>query len=208
VGQVDDDLSQLERDIRTLKIEFEQYFGGGRPRPPSDTQWRIDQMVKRYSERAGAEMNYGQRFRFNNLTQTYAKYMDMFRKRMKAKEEGFVQRHYGSAAKQIEADRAARGVSPTGAPAAAGSGSARRGGEYVMATSDPDRETDKVQDLYRALVEAKKNAGESTDALTLDNFREFVRLKTQQLKKQKGTDQVEYTVSIENGQVKLKARVK
>jgi len=208
VGQVDDDLNQLERDIRTLKIEYEQYFGGGRPRPPNDTQWRLEQMVKRYSERAGAEMNYGQRFRFNNLVQTYAKYMDMFRKRMKAKEEGFVQRHYGSAARQIEADRAKRGVPAAGAAASSAGAGSRSGGEFVMATSDPDRETDKIQDLYKALVEAKKNAGEQTDALTLDNFREFVRLKTQQLKKQKGTDQVEYSVTVENGQVKLKAKVK
>ena len=153
-------------------------------------------------------MNYGQRFRFNNLVQTYAKYMDMFRKRMKSKEEGYVQRHYGSAARQIEADRAKRGVPAAGAGASSAGSGSRRGGDYVMATSDPDRETDKVQDLYKALVEAKKNAGEQTDALTLDNFREFVRLKTQQLKKQKGTDQVEYSVTIENGQVKLKAKVK
>ena len=34
MATIDDELSQIERDIRTLKIEYEQYFGGGRPRPP------------------------------------------------------------------------------------------------------------------------------------------------------------------------------
>jgi len=42
MATVDDDLNQIERDIRTLKIEYEQFFGGGRKRPPTDTQWRVD----------------------------------------------------------------------------------------------------------------------------------------------------------------------
>jgi len=52
MANVDDDLNSIERDIRTLKIEFEQYFGGGRSRPPTDTQWRVEVMLKRYSDRA------------------------------------------------------------------------------------------------------------------------------------------------------------
>ena len=71
MATVDEDLNQLEKDIRQIKIEYEQYFGGGRARPPSDTQWRIESLVKRYSERA-AQLNFGQRFRFNNLSQTWA----------------------------------------------------------------------------------------------------------------------------------------
>src|SRR5438309_2032908 len=72
-SQTDEDLIRLERDIRQLKIEFDQYFGGGRKRPPNDIEWRIEQLIKRYGDRA-AEMNYGQRFRYGNLSQTYAKY--------------------------------------------------------------------------------------------------------------------------------------
>ncbi|HVN10097.1 MAG TPA: MXAN_5187 C-terminal domain-containing protein [Patescibacteria group bacterium] len=220
MDKTDEDLGQLERDIRTLKIEYEQYFGGGRSRPPSDTIWRIEQMVKRYGER-GADMSYGQRFRYNNLAQTYAKYQDIFRKRMKAKEEGIVQRHFGAAARAIEQERkvaeAARPHVPppppvgTRAPAAARRSASElisEPGGYVVACSDPDREREKVSDLYNVLLEAKKNAGEKTDALTLENFTSFVRQKTAQLKQQAKCDAVEYAVQIENGQIKLKARVK
>jgi len=205
MATVDEDLNQLEKDIRQLKIEYEMYFGGGRKRPPTDIIWRIEQTIKRYSER-GADMNFGHRFRFNNLAQSYAKTQEVFRKRMKQKEEGFVQRHYGAAAKAIEAERAKTQKPAAEEPAAAGAG--RQRGEYVMACSDPEREGDKVKELYKVLVEAKQKTGESTDQLTLENFQEFVRLKTQQLKQQKSSGQVEYSVSIENGQVKLKARVK
>ncbi|HKM91976.1 MAG TPA: MXAN_5187 C-terminal domain-containing protein [Candidatus Acidoferrales bacterium] len=226
MDKIDEELGALERDIRTLKIEYEQYFGGGRSRPPNDTIWRIEQAVKRYSER-GADMSYGQRFRYNNLAQTYAKYQDIFRKRMKAKEEGTVQRHFGAAARAIEQERlranaaqAAKeaAAQPAAAVAAASQGSRapRRSaaelvgepGGYVVACSDPDREREKVADLYNVLLEAKKSAGEKTEALTLENFTSFVRQKTAQLRQQAKCDAVEYAVQIENGQIKLKARVK
>src|ERR1700731_742056 len=104
MATIDEELGTLERDIRQLKIEYDQYFGGGRKRPPTEIEWRIELLVKRYSERGG-ELKFGQRFRFNNLTQTYAKYKDIFRKKLQLKEEGRSQRHFGAAAKAIEAER-------------------------------------------------------------------------------------------------------
>src|ERR1700730_1529364 len=104
MATIDEELGQLERDIRQLKIEYDQFFGGGRKRPPTEIEWRIELLVKRYSERGG-ELKFGQRFRFNNLTQTYAKYKDIFRKKLQLKEEGRSQRHFGAAAKAIEAER-------------------------------------------------------------------------------------------------------
>ena len=101
---IDDDLNSIERDIRTLKIEYEQYFGGGRSRPPTDTQWRLEVMLKRYSDRA-AEFTSGQRFRYSNLSQTYAKYQDMWRKKLAQRETGTTQHHYGAAAKAIQQER-------------------------------------------------------------------------------------------------------
>ena len=208
MASTDEELNLLEKDIRQLKIEYDMYFGGGRAKPPADTQWRIEQVIKRYSER-GAAMNFAQRFRFNNLAQGYAKCQEVFRKRLKQKEEGFVQRHYGAAARAIEAERARSKPPEAQEPAASGGAGAHpRGSDYVMACSDPEREGDKVKELYAALVQAKQQAGEKLDQLTMENFQEFVRLKTQQLKQQKSAAQVEYSVSIENGQVKLKARVK
>ena len=78
MATIDDELAQLERDIRQLKIEYDMFFGGGRKRPPQEIEWRIELLVKRYAERGG-ELKYGQRFRYTNLTQTYAKYKDVFR---------------------------------------------------------------------------------------------------------------------------------
>jgi len=203
MATIDEELGALERDVRQLKIEYEQYFGGGRKRPPNEIEWRIDLVVKKYGERSG-DMKIGQRFRFNNLTQTYAKYKDIFRKRLKQKEEGTVQRHFGAAAKAIEAQRAqelaaaeARYATVVAEPAA-----------FRMTCSEPERETEKVDKLFKAFIEAKKLAGEDTTRVSHAGFLEFVRKKTRDLQQQKNCSQVEYIVETVDHHVKLKAVVK
>jgi hypothetical protein len=192
-NETDEDLVRLERDIRQLKIEFDQYFGGGRKRPPSEIEWRIEQVIKRYGDRA-AEMNYGQRFRYGNLTQTYSKYREIFHKRMQRREEGTVERHYGAAARAIEAERSRSRRSP--AP-----------GAVAITCSDLERETGKVDELYRAFREALNSSGESIERLSREKFQKFLLQKSDQIRKQQG-QQIEFLVSVENGKARLKARVK
>jgi hypothetical protein len=221
MASIDDDLNAIERDIRTLKIEYEQFFGGGRSRPPTDTQWRAETLMRRYTERMG-DMSFAQRFRYNNLAQTYAKYSDMWRKKTAQREAGTVPRHFGAAAKAIEAERARKaeaqappaahaarehGVAVAEAEAAAHAAEAKRVAQaFAMSFSDPARETEKVQQLYQKLIEARTETGEKAGAPSLKDFERFVRNKTKELK-DKGGHEIEYTVSIESGKVKLKARV-
>jgi len=202
MATIDEELSTLEKDIRQLKIEYDQYFGGGRKRPPTEIEWRIDMMVKRYAERGG-ELKFAQRFRFNNLSQTYAKYKDIFRKRTAQKEEGKIQRHFGAAAKEIEAARMKREATEQATAAAAGDSKAFR-----MTCSEPEHETEKVDQLYQAFLQAKQSAGEATGKLSRSSFNEFVLKKTKELQKQKNCKDVEYVVEVVEGQVKLKAFVK
>jgi hypothetical protein len=200
MATIDEDLGQFERDIRQLKIEYDQYFGGGRKRPPTETEWRLDILVKRYGERGG-ELKFAQRFRFNNLSQTYAKYKDIFRKKIAQKEEGKVQRHFGAAAREIEAARAKKEAEDLGAQA----GDSKT---FRMTCSEPESETEKVEQLYQAFLQAKQAAGEATGKLSRSGFNEFVLKKTKELQKQKNCKEVEYVVEVVEGQVKLKALVK
>ena len=192
-NETDEDLIRLERDIRQLKIEFDQFFGGGRKRPPSEIEWRIEQVIKRYGDRAG-EMNYGQRFRYGNLTQTYTKYREIFHKRMQRREEGTVERHFGAAAREIEAQRARSRRKPS-PPSVA------------ITCSDLESESGKVDELYQAFREALDSSGEPVDRLSRDKFQKFLVQKSEQIRKDRG-QQVEFLVSVENGKARLKARVK
>jgi hypothetical protein len=214
MATIDEELGQLERDIRQLKIEYDMYFGGGRKRPPTEIEWRIDLMIKRYSERGG-DMKFGHRFRFNNLSQTYAKYKDVFRKRMAQREEGKVQRHFGAAAKAIEAERARSQVAnpqnqapSTESVPAVPAVPAADSRAFRVAFSEPENEPQKVDQLFEAFVEAKKQAGEETAKVTRSGFNEFVRKKTKDLQSKRNCRDVEYVVETVDGQVKLKALVK
>lgn len=192
-NETDEDLGRLERDIRQLKIEYEQYFGGGKKRPPADIEWRIELIIKRYGDRA-AEMNYGQRFRYGNLTQTYTKYREIFHKRMRKREEGTVDRHFGAAARAIQAERARSGRTPAPSPVA-------------VTCFDLERESGKVDELYQAFREALHTSGESVERLSREKFQKFLLQKSEQIRKERG-EQIEFLVSVENGKARLKARVK
>jgi len=204
---IDDDISQIERDIRTLKIEYEQFFGGGRKRPPTDTQWRLDTLVRRCNENIGA-LNFAQRFHLNNLTQTYAKYQDMWRKKTMQKEGAVTQHHFGATARAIEAARTSKAAAEAeSAPArtAKGKRAAAAARAFAMSFSNPANEKEKVKELYGKLIDARTETGEKAGAPSLHDFERFVQKKTRDLQKN-GGGQVEYIVSIESGRVKLKAR--
>jgi hypothetical protein len=199
-SEIDADLGLFERDIRQLKIEYEQYFGGGKKKPPTEIEWRLETLMKRYSDR-GADMNYSQRFRYGNLVQMYSKFRDIFRKRMKAKEEGTVQRHFGAAAREIEKERAAK-------QAAAAKARPETHFPFTVCCKDPDQELKKIEELFEAFRAAKEKTGEKADALSREAFQDFVRKKTGQIRKQASADEVEYIVTVEGTRVRLKARAK
>jgi hypothetical protein len=196
LSEIDEDLNRLERDVRQLKIEYEQYFGGGKARPPSDTEWRIDVILKRYGDR-GAQMNFSQRFRYTNLAQTYARYREVFHKRVKKREEGNVERHFGAAARAIEAERAR-------------TNSARPdvSNRVAVASADPVRERQKLDELFGAFREALVQSGQPVDRLSREGFQEFLQKKAEQLRAKQGSREIEFVVSVEGGKARLKARLK
>ena len=234
---VDDDLAQIEKDIRQLKIEYEMYFAGGRKRPPADTQWRVDTMIKRYNDRS-AEMNSGQRFHLTNLTSTYAKYQEMWRKKLMAKETGSTQRHYGSAARAIEAERARvqsevqRNVrerealrNPRSAQAGARTRNRNRFRNHAnarrrsrsprrpIARPAPRPESHRSSKGSRKSPRTLRRPGRNPHTKRRRHqqpkprrLRTLRQKKTEELQR-KGGKEIGYSVGIENGKVKLKARI-
>ena len=90
---VDEELTLLEDGIRRLKIEYDVYFNGGSPRPPTDTQWRVESVLKKYSD--SSRMTFAQRFRYNGLAQRYSMFADLWRQRVKSREERSEERRVG-----------------------------------------------------------------------------------------------------------------
>ena len=77
---------------------------------------------------------------------------------------------------------------------------------FAMTVSDPSHEQGKIEELYRKLIEARTETGEKAGTPSLKDFENFVRKKTKDLQ-DKGGQAVEYSVTVEAGRVKLKAKV-
>src|SRR6185369_1567607 len=84
---IDEELSVLEDQLRRLKIEYDMYVGGGSKKPPTDVEWKVKNLLKKYSD--GNRMNYAQRFRYTTIQQRYALYNALWQQKLIIKEEGY-----------------------------------------------------------------------------------------------------------------------
>ena len=201
---VDEEISLLEETVRRLKIEYDVYFGGGSKKPPTDTEWRVQSIIKKYSD--AHKMNFAQRFKYNSIVQRYALFSDLWRQKTKIKEEGYRRPQdavLGIAGLRIDEAQAAAEALEAGPKKDAGEK------PFTTHCSDADADHDKVQQLFNAMTEARKKAGDTAaGSANFDSFKAFVKKKTEQIRKDYGCHAVEYSVEMEGGQVRLKAKAK
>lgn len=204
----DEELSVLDTQLRRLKIEYEIFFSNPTKRPPTDIEWKVLALLRKFSD--GGRMNFSQRYRYNEMAQRYAVYSDLWRKKCRIREEGY--RRPQDALLSVQGVRLdgeehkpqhhqAYGVGHAASASAAGTSSA-----FTLHSVDQS-EREQVERLYNTLVAAKKKAGENVTG-TIDSFTTFVQKKTEQIRKQYKCDNVEYSVELTDGQVKLKAKAK
>lgn len=198
MATIEEKLTQLEKDIRQLQIEYDSYFVGGRKRPPVETEWRVQTAIKRINEKQG-RMKYALQFRFGNLTTRYTKYSEVWKQRAGRVEQGKTAFAYSQVARELDQQRLADKESEHRTRLESSS--------FSVGVGDPNKESEKVQKLFRAMVKSKQELGEKAD-IDFEQFHKFVQKKTRQLQKQMGVKQVEYIVSVEGGKVKLKARAR
>jgi hypothetical protein len=211
----DEELTVLESQLRRLKIEYEVYFSNPTKKPPTDIEWKVLSLLRKFSD--GGRMSFSQRFRYNELAQRYAVYSDLWRKKARIREEGYrrpqdaILSVQGVRPTEHEKEHKVYGVSPAAAAVAAGVSSSANAVRAVqpltVQCSDARAEPEQVEKLFHALTDAKKKAGESVSG-NMDSFTSFVQKKTEQIRKQYGCQSVEYTVEMQEGHVRLKARAK
>jgi len=204
---IDEEMTLLETQLRRLKIEYEIYFSNPNKKPPTDVEWKVLSLLRKFSD--GGRMNISHRFRYNELAQRYAIYSDLWRKKARIREEGYRRPQdallsvQGVRPEAHEPERRVFGVSQAALAAVA----TAENSPVKVECSDARTEKDQVAKPYQALTEAKKKAGENASG-NLDSFASFVQKKTDQIRKQYGCPSVEFSVEMDNGQVRLKAKAK
>lgn len=179
---IDDQLNRLEDEIRRLKIEFDIFFNGGAVKPPYDTKYRVESLVKRLYD--ARNMTFGQRFRYNSLVSRFNVYKELWRRNIKDREEGVASREREAAAAQ-----AAPRIEPA-----------------TVRCADPAAERDKVRELYERLVEAKRHCGERVDDVPFDRFEKMIGTQVRQIKEKLRCEAIEFTVEVADGAVRFKAK--
>jgi len=205
----DEELNVLETQLRRLKIEYEVFFSNPTKRPPTDVEWKVLSLLRKFSD--GGRMSFSQRFRYNEMAQRYAIYSDLWRKKSRIREEGY--------RRPQDALLAVQGVRPEGEAhkpqhpvyglshgAAVASATAVASQPFTL-HSAVDTEREQVERLFNTLVAAKKKAGENVSG-NLDSFSTFVQKKTAEIRNKYGCQDVEFSVELTDGHVKLKAKAK
>jgi hypothetical protein len=209
----DEELDLLDQQLRRLKIEYEIFFNNPAKRPPTDIEWKVLSIIRKFSD--SPRMSFSQRYKYNSMAQRYAIQSDLWRKKMRIREEGY--RRPQDALLSVQGVRGVveqvkhpvYGVSSQAQAAAAGTATAEAPStqSFSVRYSGAAGEKDQIQFLYKILTEAKKKSGEKVSG-NLDSFATFVKKKTSEIRKQHSCEAVEYSVEMQDGQVKLKAKAK
>ncbi len=187
---IDEELALLEDSFRRLKIEYDIYFAGGSKKPPVDTESRVQTLIKRHTE--NGRLSFSQRFKLNGLAQRYAVFSDLWRRKLRIKDEGYRRPQdtllgVGGFGHVDEKKPAAAELEPE---------------SFVLFTNDAIE----VVALYEAVVRARETVGQPLGAF--DSFAAFVQKKSHQIRDHYKCQAVEYTVMVRDGQVQLKARAR
>src|ERR1044071_1497208 len=148
------EVQMLEAELKSLEAEYNMFFAGRLPRPPWETRTRVTGLFKKFDRMQNTINNYAVKFRFQTLQSRFTSQLDLWDRGLRSREEGragpFAQ------PKSVERPKPAkdRGVA-------------------VTTLSDPSHEMDKVQELYKNLVEARKEAGQ--EGLAFPKFAELIK---------------------------------
>src|SRR5258706_8025909 len=155
----EDELRQIEGEIRKLKIEFDLYFIGANPKPPTDHRDALDKQIKKYQ---GTPMkSLGDRFLYNSIVNRFNAFSELWAKSLRAREEG-VRVHPLALRQAHQAAKPENGGSagPQAAAKAQLNGKATAQADRTWRIP-VDRPADgELKTLYQSFIAAKDKAGD------------------------------------------------
>ena len=187
---MDQRLDQLEAAMRQLGVEYEVFFSGGRRLPPTEMVRRVEQMFRLLGQ---ASLTFAQHFRFNQLQQRHSLLTQTWRRRLGIREEGF----------RRPADRL---LSVAGTET--GYGASREPGQSIALVSDPAVDQAEMERLYAAFLRLRERSANAPRPGTLQSFCSFLLAKAGQIRSAEGVEQVEASVVLEQGAVRLRLKAR
>lgn len=188
------ELSELERAITALGIEYERFFTGDLKLPPVQTLRRIDETVRRLSSVEPDKA--AERFRFQSIQNRFQAVRDLWEKRIQARDSG--RGTFGRAG-------GAAGAAAHPAPPPADSAPAAAADASGPASVQAKRKVSFVP-LFERYVDARRALGEDVSRLKYEKFEEQVRRQADEIRKRTGTTRLVFEVQTVEGKVRLVGR--
>lgn len=177
---IDEDLQILDNKLGQLRLAYEQYFMGSRPREPVMLRQEVQKLVVLYSNQPIT--NTAARFKFNSLCARYQAFKRQWEDTLRKMELGTYARQ------RFRADLKQRQGEETG----------KRPSSRVTA--------DRADSIFDAYVEARRGCGQEVKGLSPERFQQMVAKQERSLRERFGSDsQFRFRVVVEEGRAKLKA---
>lgn len=177
---LEEDFKVLETKLLQLKLDYDQYFLGSRPREPIMLRGEVQKLIAMYSNQA--IQNTALRFKFGSICSRYQAY----------------KRQWGEVLRQIEAGTYARHRFKAELHDRERRGEGKRAGAAPPAGKPGDA-------LFQAYVEACRSCGQDVKGLTPAKLEGLLDKQREQLRARFGDADVSFRVAIEDGKAKLKA---
>ena len=186
----DQQMMQLETEIRRLEAEFNMFFAGRLPRPPAETRARVAALVKRHDQ--AVIRNTADRFKFESLQHRYSKFIELVERQLTNRELG----RPVAGVKRVQEPPPPRRAAPKDAPQDDPGMIRFARDQQLSADSEP------VKKLFEQLADAKKQLGETPVAI--DRLAALVRAQVTKFAAE-GKD-VTFKVAMKDGKVSLTAK--
>lgn len=183
MATLEEDLQVLDLKLKQLRLDYEQYFLGARPREPVLLRGEVQKLIAYYSN--VAIQNTAARFKFSSLCSRFLTQRRQWDITLRKIEDGTYERHV------FKADLHARSRKAT-TPRAAAPAAAR-----PNASEPPD--------VFDAYLEACRSLGQATDGLTRQHLGDVMERQREALQQKFGCAEVRFRVVVESGKAKLKA---
>lgn len=184
-SEIQRDLEALETDLKKLEAEYNMFFSGRAPRPPLETRRRVEVLVKRW-DRDHIDTA-GDRFRFQTLQARFQKFVELWDRGLRAREEGRPG-PFGQPPPKAPPKREQQAPNKV---------------LYVTAFKDPMHEMDKLHSLYDTLMDARRQVGD--DVVPFHRFAWLVKDQVTKLR-DTGSAEVAFRVAVKDGKVNFTVR--
>lgn len=213
---VEEDIRRIDVDITKLKIQFDLYFAGSVPRPPTSQRDALEKQVKQlqFSIKSVAD-----RFLYNAVLNKFNAYSELWLKNLRIKEEGvhlhpLARRaaHHAAAAAGVTGGSNGSAAVGAAAAAAARQGPGRRSAakahaphpdSWRISTTRNDEKA--LRNLYENFIAAKDQVGDQKKP-SFDTFAREIARHTATIKDKVDCELIDFRIYSREKKVSIKAK--